>query len=580
MEPGARHPLSTALARLFADESRIGEAVAFSLPGGAPLFLPGETADQLYWLRSGRLAAYRSHAAGQTFLGLIKPGEPVGEMSLIAGTAHGSSVIALRDSEILALPRDDLFAAAEKDPHLMTELARLVATRVRQNPDETMAGYPSVFGFIGVTEGAEARRLADRVAEIIRRQGYRALAVGVEAQSLPTEWFSNIENAHDFVLYAAEAIEAAWRTFATRQADHLFHIALARHPAPPARPPEGPPAPAQKAVDLVLEHPRDCVTPTNGSAWFRALRPERIFHIRRAHVHDADRLARVVTGSAVGLVLSGGAARAYAHVGAIKAMRARHIPIDFVAGASMGAIIGAGVAMNWDDEELERRLRNAFVDSSPVADIAIPLISLSRGALMRARLANHFGDRDICDLWTPFFCVSSNLTSGGYKLHREGPVREALAASAALPGVLPPVIQGNDVLVDGAIMNNFPADLLHAMNPGPIIGVDVTRGRSIDAHDVAPESLWRWLVSGDWRRGPPIISLLMRAATMPTERGIAEARSASDVLILPMVDHIEIRDWKAYDQAVAAGLHAAAEALDKLDRRVVDLRRRPVKAAH
>ena len=118
------------------------------------------------------------------------------------------------------------------------------------------------------------------------------------------------------------------------------------------------------------------------------------------------------------------------------------------------------------------------------------------------------------------------------------------------------------------------------MNPGPIIGVDVTRGRSIDAHDVAPESLWRWLVSGDWRRGPPIVSLLMRAATMPTERGIAEARSASDVLILPMVDHIEIRDWKAYDQAVAAGLRAASEALDKLDRRVVDLRRRPVKAAH
>jgi len=99
----------------------------------------------------------------------------------------------------------------------------------------------------------------------------------------------------------------------------------------------------------------------------------------------------------------------------------------------------------------------------------------------------------------------------------------------------------------------------------------------VDAHDVAPASLWRWLISGDWRKGPPIVSLLMRAATMATARGIEESRSASDVLILPMVDHIEIRDWRAYDQAVAAGRRAANEVLDKLDRRVVDLRRRPAK---
>jgi len=579
VENGARHPPGTALARLFADESRLGEAVSFSLPGGAPLFLAGEAADQLYWVRSGRLAAYEPHAGGQRFLGLIRPGEPTGEISLVAGTNHRASVIALRDSEILALPRDELLAATQTDPHLMAELARLVARRMRENPDESLAGYPSVFGFIGITDGVDARRLAERVADLIRHMGYRAVAVGIEAQSLPTEWFSNVENAHDFVFYATEVDEKAWRGFVVRQADHLFRVALAKYPPPaPPRAPEGMAANAQKPADLVLVHPRDCHTPTGGPGWFAAFHPDRIFHLRRAHVHDADRLARIVTGSAVGLVLSGGAARAYAHVGAIKVLRERRIPIDFVAGASMGAIIAAGVAMNWDEAELDRRLRKAFVTSSPVADIAFPLVSLSRGSLMRARLAEHFGDRDICDLWTPFFCVSSNLTTGGYKLHRQGLLREALAASAALPGVLPPVVQGDDVLVDGAIMNNFPADLLHAMNPGPIVGVDVTRGRSIDAHDVAPASLWRWLRSGDWRKGPPIVSLLMRAATMGTAQGIAVSRSASDVLILPMVDHIEIRDWRAYDEAVAAGEQATRETLDKLDRRVVDLRRRPLRA--
>jgi NTE family protein len=566
----------TALARLFADERRLGEAVAFCLPGGAPLFLAGETADQLFWLRSGRLAAYEPRPGGDRFLGLIRPGEPAGEISLVAGTSHGASVIALRDSELLALPRADLFAAAQTDAHLMAELARLVATRLRSGPDESMAGYPSVFAFIGLAEGADARRLAERVTDIVRRMGYRAATVGAEAQFLPTEWFSNVENANDFVLYSAEVEERAWRGFVIRQADHLFRIALAAQGLPMAEAASAMTAGhGRKPADLVLVHPRDCVKPVGGSQWFSALEPDRIFHIRRAHARDADRLARIVTGSAVGLVLSGGAARAYAHVGAIRVLRARQVPIDFVAGASMGAIIAAGVAMNWGDEELDRRLRKAFVDSSPVADIAFPLVSLSRGSLMRARLAEHFEDRDICDLWAPFFCVSSNLTTGGYKLHRQGLLREALAASAALPGVLPPVIQGDDVLVDGAIMNNFPADLLHALNPGPIVGVDVTRGRSIEAHDVTPASLWRWLASGDWRKGPPIVSLLMRAATMGTARGAAAARSAADVLILPMVDHIEIRDWRAYDAAVAAGEAAAVEALDRLGRKVVELRRRP-----
>jgi NTE family protein len=89
-----------------------------------------------------------------------------------------------------------------------------------------------------------------------------------------------------------------------------------------------------------------------------------------------------------------------------------------------------------------------------------------------------------------------------------------------------------------------------------------------------PISVWRWLVSGAWRRGPPIVSLLMRAATVTTGRDLAAAHAATDVLILPNVDDIEIRDWRNYDMAVAAGESAARVALDRLDRPVKDLRRR------
>ena len=166
-------------------------------------------------------------------------------------------------------------------------------------------------------------------------------------------------------------------------------------------------------------------------------------------------------------------------------------------------------------------------------------------------------------------------TSGAYQIHRRGQLRHALRASIAIPGLLPPVTQDNNVLVDGAVMKNFPTDVMRSMHLGPIVGVDVTRGRSIDASDVQrPASFWRWLWSGEWRQGPPIVSLLMRAATVSTGRDISASREASDVLVLPAIDNIEIRDWKAFDPCVEAGHEAMVEALAGLSKPVTDLRRR------
>jgi len=241
----------------------------------------------------------------------------------------------------------------------------------------------------------------------------------------------------------------------------------------------------------------------------------------------------------------------------------------------MGGIIGAGVAMGWDDVELDRRIRAAFVESSPVDDIALPILAMTRGVKVTERLQEHFGEADIADLWLPFFCISANLTAGAYHLHRRGPLWRALRASSALPGLIPPATEGDDVLVDGAVMKNFPADVMRAGHLGVIVGVDVSGTRNITAEDVArPESAWRWLRSGQWRKGPPIVSLLMRAATVSTGRDLAAAREATDVLVLPDTGRVEIRDWSAYEPAVTAGWQATMEALDKLDRPVQDLRRR------
>lgn len=571
-------PDDSALARLFSQERAQGEATWFSLPGGETLYSAGDPADQLYFLRTGRLGAFRREDGHETqFLGVIRPGEPAGEMALVAGAPHSADVVALRDSELFALPRDVFFDACEADASVMTELARLMILRTRQAAKQGAMGEPSVFGFLAMGQPGTLRPLVEKIAHQVGRLGYSVTCIGSEAQHAPTEWFSDVERTHDFVLYLAESADGHWRHVVARQVDRLFRVGRGdrKPPRKEVEPPPASPLTAQQLVDLILIQPADLARPSGSEAWMDAAQPARLFHMRRDHQGDLERIARVLTGQSVGLVLSGGGARAYAHVGAIRALHERGVPIDFVAGVSMGAIIAAGVAMGWDDKEADRRIREAFVKTSPLDDIAFPLLAMTHGLKVTERLHHHFGDTEIADLWLPFFCLSTNLTTGAYQLHRRGSVRRALRASIALPGVLPPATDHENVLVDGAVLKNFPADIMRAWQLGPVVGVDVTWGRSITADDVArPSSVWRWLWSGDWRKGPPIVSVLMRSATLSTGPDIAASRAATDVLVLPDVSSIEIRDWSAYEPAVAQGYQATVEALDRLDRPVVDLRRR------
>jgi NTE family protein len=412
------------------------------------------------------------------------------------------------------------------------------------------------------------------VIDAIEASGFTAVVVGSEALSAPTEWFSTVEATHDFVIYAAEYDDLTWRQLVGRQVDRLFFLGRGDHKPPEQVDSYSDTLHRQGLVDLILLQDPATQRPAGSEAWLDAIKASRLFHLRDGDPADIARLGRIISGQSVGLVLSGGGARAYAHVGAVKALREKGVPIDFIGGSSMGAIVAAGVACGWDDDELAARITAAFVKSSPLDDITLPLVAMTRGDKVRQRLCEHFGEVEIADLWLPFFCISSNLTSGAYQLHRRGSLRHALRASISLPGVMPPVAQDNNILVDGAVMKNFPADVMRAFHLGPIVGVDVTRGRSITANDVRSESVWRWILSGDWRRGPPIVSLLMRAATVSSGRDLAVAHEATDLLITPAVEGVEIRNWRAFAPAVESGYRTTLEALAKLTRPVTTLRRR------
>lgn len=571
MAPLRPDTLAAALTRAFegAQDSR---ASWFALTRGERLFSAGDRADTLYLLRAGRLGVFRrDDGRVPQMIAVIKPGEPVGELAMLAGTSHMSDVVALRDSDVLALPREAFFDAARTDPLLMSELGQIMLTRARERGGGT---EPNVFGFVSARD-KPIRAFVERIARAVEAQGATCHVIDSSALSSAAEWFSRVEDAHDYVLYVAEANEPNWAALCARQVDRLFLVGAADRPPPPAPPVAEEWDDAGQRTDLILLRDPRMPRPSNTRAWLDVLKPGRWFHAVEGLFDDTARIARLITGSSVGVVLSGGGARAYAHIGALKALREAGTPIDFIGGASMGAVIGAGPALGWSDEELEHHIRQAFVLSDPLADIAPPIIAMTHARKVKALMKEAFGDVQMEDMLLPFFAVSTNLTAGKLEVHREGTLRHALRASISIPGVMPPVVMNGQVLVDGAVLRNFPSDVMRRLNSGPLVGVDVSQSRGVDAKALEnPPSWWRWILSGAWKHGPPIVSILMRAATLSSEAERIQARAETDLLILPPSDGVDIRDWKAYEPGVAAGYEAARAALDSLNGPVETLHRR------
>jgi NTE family protein len=191
----------------------------------------------------------------------------------------------------------------------------------------------------------------------------------------------------------------------------------------------------------------------------------------------------------------------------------------------------------------------------------LPVVGLGRGTKVDARLKEHFGETLIEELKTPFFCVSTNLTQGTFRVHTQGLLREALRATISLPGILPPIVSDNQVLVDGAVLNNFPVDVMRDMHRGRIIGVDVAQApEGLSAEEfVDPPGFFGWTARHGFRSPPPIANLLMRAATISINPNVH--RNLTDMVIAPELAGIELRDWKDYDPAVEAGYAAMRDAL-------------------
>ena len=214
------------------------------------------------------------------------------------------------------------------------------------------------------------------------------------------------------------------------------------------------------------------------------LGPHRTHRLDVVDASAMDRLARVVSGRGVGLVLGGGGARTFAHLGALAAFRDAGVPIDLIGGCSGGAIFAGQHALGWSIDRMREAAWQCFVARGGLLLPTFPLLSLISERPFLRILQELFGDARIEDLPIPYFCVSTNLTRRALVVYREGLLRAAVRASMSVPGVAPPHVKGGEVFVDGCVLDPLPVATMRQLGAGVVIGVDVsaTDGPSVSDH--------------------------------------------------------------------------------------------------
>jgi NTE family protein len=554
------------------------ELTPLVLPGGTPLFHQGEPSDAVYVVASGCLGVFRhddddAAEGGPALIAEITPGNIVGEMSLLSHTQRTRSVAALRDSEVWRLSQESFDNLTAHHPEVLPALMRNVAMRNTTGPAKRRR-QPRTFALLPSGGDVPSGRFSVLLEAALGRIGGEVQVLGQNSLVEDPDWFARCEMDNAFVLYRADPGLTPWTQLCLRQADCLIVVRNADAEETTRLPFEieaaQPGAVFHRRRELVLLHEgHDPKAGTTASQMAGGLYGQH-HHVRLDLPGDFDRLARLITGHAVGVVMAGGGARAFTHIGVIKALRAAGVPIDQVGGTSMGAIVAASVAARWTDQEMSERFRGAFVTANPLSDYTLPFVSLFGGRRVTALLRAAFDDKDIEDLILPFYCVTANLTTATADTHRTGKLWRWLRASVSLPGVLPPFNDAGQVHVDGGVIDNLPVREMRRGGRGLTIGVDIDTGGALAAGAGVEEpwSAWQFFRRMLWKRDetlpiPSIVRILLRSALVASAARAMENRAAADLLIVPPMDRFDLLDWTSFDAAIESGYTSTMAALEK-----------------
>ncbi|KAK9470104.1 uncharacterized protein V1510DRAFT_432365 [Dipodascopsis tothii] len=292
---------------------------------------------------------------------------------------------------------------------------------------------------------------------------------------------------------------------------------------------------------------------------------------------DFARLARLLTGQAIGLVLGGGGARGMAHLGVIRAIEEAGIPVDIVGGTSIGAFVGGLYARDADLVPIYARAKQF---SGRIAslwrmalDLTYPATSYTTGHEFNRGIWKAFGDSRIEDFWLRYYTNTTNITHSRMEIHEAGYAWRFIRASMSLAGLLPPLTDAGSMLLDGGYMDNLTVDHMKALGAKSIFAVDVG---SID--DTTPmtygDSLsGMWILFNRWNpfsRHPNIPNLAEIQARLAyvSSVGALERAKLMDgcIYMRPPIDSFGTLDFGKFQEIYEIGYKHGKDTLDQLRR--------------
>ncbi len=535
-------------------EDVAGQLSRVTVRAGRWILREGEVADSVFIVASGRVEVVDERPP-ETLIRILRRGSVLGELALLRAGTRSASARARRDTELLELPRAAFEALIQQAPSFALGLTRAMGAQLASS--HTPVAYaptPHTIAVVGIDPAAPVADVTAELAEALSAHGSVAQLNGGELAAI-----DRAEREVDrVILCAGDDPEDSWSRTCLHDSDLVVALTSGR----PERRWLEHAAALQGCELIVLGSGVDDET-------LAALRPREVQVIATGSIHRSaiEATARRLAGRSLGLVLSGGGARALAHLGALEELTAAGLRFDRVAGVSLGSLVGATVAMGLTPQEVYEAFERSFRATNPSHDFTVPAYSLLRGTRARRLLDDVFGTRRIEELPLRFFCVSCDLTEREPVIHRTGPVVDAVYPSFAIPGVFPPVARPDGrLLVDGGVLDNLPVETMARTGEGPVIAVDVTGGMGRFQRSRRPglERLarpLRRLLTGSEAEVPGLAETIVRTLTVGSVDTVAAARLHADLVITPHVDGIGLTEWGAIDRVREIGRQAAREAL-------------------
>ncbi|XP_014736518.1 PREDICTED: patatin-like phospholipase domain-containing protein 7 isoform X2 [Sturnus vulgaris] len=532
---------------------------------GRAVYRQGDKSDCTYIVLNGRLRSVLRMDDGKKHLtGEYGRGDLIGVVEALTHQPRATTVHAVRDSELAKLPEGALISIKRKFPQVVTRLIHLLGEKIlgslqqgghplglHSSSSKWDAGNPasnlSTVAIMPVSEEVpltaftlELKHALSAVGpallltsdNIKQRLGSAALD-SIHEYRL-TSWLGQQEDIHRIVLYQADSSLTPWTQRCIRQADCILIVGLGDQEPTVGeleRMLENTAVRAQK--QLILLHKEDGPLPSRTVEWLnmrswcsahlhihcprrvfskRSLPKlvemyERVFQKAPDRHSDFSRLARVLTGNAIALVLGGGGARGCSQVGIIRALIEAGIPVDMIGGTSIGAFMSALYAEERSYNQMRIKARQwAMVMNSvfkTILDLTYPITSMFSGAAFNNSINNIFKDKQIEDLWIPYFTITTDITASAMRVHRDGSLWRYVRASMSLSGYMPPLCDPKDghLLMDGGYINNLPADVARSMGAKVVIAIDVGSRDETDLTNYGDCLSGWWLL---WKRWNPL----------------------------------------------------------------------------